>query len=81
MTGEVECRYYGRAFTAEEMALLRALIAGPERLTRHALSKEFCRRIGWIKPDGGLKDMMARVTMLAMHRDRLITLPPPRTAR
>ena len=78
MTGKVECRYYGRDFTAGEMALLRALIADPERLTRHALSKEFCRRIGWFKPDGGLKDMMARVTMLAMHRDGLIELPPPR---
>ena len=78
MTGEAECRYYARAFTAEEMALLRALIAGPERLTRHALSKEFCRRIGWFKSDGGLKDMMARVTMLAMHNDGLIELPPPR---
>ena len=27
MTGRVECRYYGRDFTAGEMALLRALIA------------------------------------------------------
>ncbi len=62
MTGAVECRYYGRDFTAEEMALLRALIAGPPPLNRHALSKELCRRIGWFKPDGGLKDMMARVT-------------------
>ena len=78
MTDAVECRYYGRDFTAEEMALLRALIAGPARLTRHALSKEFCRRIGWFEPDGGLKDMMARVTMLAMHKDGLIELPPPR---
>ena len=41
------------------------------------LSKEFCRRIGWFKPDGGLKDMMARVAMLAMHRDGLIALPAP----
>ena len=41
------------------------------------LSKEFCRRIGWFKPDGGLKDMMARVAMLAMHRDCLIPLPAP----
>ena len=73
-----ECRYYGRDFTAEEMALLRELIAGPPALNRHALSKEFCRRIGWYKPDGGLKDMMARVTMLAMHKDGLITLPPPK---
>ena len=81
MTGAVECRYYGRDFSAEEMALLRALIAGPAQLTRRALSIEFCRRIGWLKPDGGLKDMMARVTMLAMHRDGLIELPPPRWQR
>ena len=78
MTGEVECRYYGRDFTTGEMALLRALIAASPPPNRYALSKEFCRRIGWVKPDGGLKDMMARVTMLAMHRDGLITLPPPR---
>ena len=77
MTGEIECRYYRRSFTTEEMALLRALIAGPAPLNRHMLSKEFCRRIGWFKPDGGLKDMMARVTMLAMHRDGLIVLPAP----
>ena len=29
MTGDIECRYHGRDFTAGEMALLRALIAGP----------------------------------------------------
>ena len=65
MTTPVECRYYGRDFTTAEMALLRTLIAGPPALNRHALSKEFCRRIGWYKADGGIKDMMARVVMLA----------------
>ncbi len=78
MTGQVECRYYGRAFTAGEMALLRALIAVDPQPTRAGLSREFCRLIGWFKPNGGLKDMMARVTMLAMHRDGLIVLPPPK---
>ena len=78
VTGVIECRYYGRDFTADEMALLRALIAADPQPTRAALSREFCRRIGWFKPDGGLKDMMAKVTMLAMHRDGVITLPPPR---
>ena len=78
---DIECRYYGRDFTTGEMALLRALIDGPPALNRFALSKEFCRRIGWNKPDGGLKDMMARVTMLAMHKDGRITLPPPRWGR
>ncbi len=81
MTGAVECRYYGRDFAAGEMALLRALVAGPAQLSRRALSLEFCWRIGWLKPGGGLKDMMARVTMLAMHRDGLIELPPPRWQR
>ena len=78
MSDRIECRYHGRDFTEGEMALLRKLIAGPPALNRHALSKEFCRRIGWLKPDGGLKDMMARVTMLAMHGDALIVLPPPK---
>ena len=49
MTGEIECRYYGRGFTAEEMALLRALIAANSQPTHTALSREFCRRIGWFK--------------------------------
>ena len=80
MTGRVECRYYGRDFTAGEIALLRALIAVDPQPTRAGLSRKFCRRIGWFKPDGGLKDMMARVTMLAMHRDGLIVLPPPKGA-
>ena len=78
MTGAVESRYHGRDFTPGEMALLRALIAAEPPPTRHAPSREFCRRVGWLKPDGGLKDMMARVTMLAMHKDGLIALPPPK---
>ena len=81
MTGSVECRYHGRDFSADEMALLRALIASPPALNRHALSKEFCRRIDWYKADGGLKDMMARVVMLAMHKDGRIELPPPKWPR
>ena len=81
MTGEIECRYYGRDFTVGEMALLRTLIATEPQPHRAGLSREFCRRIGWLKPDGGLKDMMARVVMLAMHRDGLIKLPPPRGPR
>ena len=40
-----------------------------------------CRHIGWLKPDGVLKDMMAHVTMLAMHNDGVIALPPPRGRR
>lgn len=75
---DVECRYHGRNFTRQEMAVLRALIADPAGLNRYRLAKEFCRRIGWFRRNGELKDMMARVTMLKMHRDGIIVLPPPR---
>lgn len=78
MSDAVKRRHCGRDFTANWVALLRALIAGSPPLNRHALSKEFCRHLGWFKPDGGLKDMMARVTMLAKHNDGLIFLPVPR---
>ena len=78
----MECRYYGRDFTVEEMALLRALIAGLPALNRFALSKEFCRRIGWYKPDGGLKDMMARVCSPPPNGNwRGLTTPHPRPGR
>ena len=54
---------------------LRAQIRSASLVTR-APSKAFCRPIAWVKPDGGLKDVMARVTMLAMHRPAPIVFGP-----
>jgi len=76
----IGCRYHGRGFTAAEMSVPRTPIASPGRLNRHALSREFRRRIGWYRPDGGLRDMMARATMPAVHRDGVIGSPPPTQA-
>ena len=59
-----ECRYYGRDFSAEEMALLSLIAGRPEPLRPVESVLPAYRRY---KPDGGLKDMMARV-MLAMRR-------------
>ena len=71
----VACRYYGREYTVGQMRLIGELIA-TER-NRSAIARVFCERTDWRKPDGGLKSMMAKVAMLAMHRDGVITLPPP----
>lgn len=71
----------GRDFAAEEIALIRALIAADPTRSRAALSRLTCQALAWCKPDGGLKDMSARVAMLRMHADGLITLPPPRNPR
>ena len=71
-------RYCGRDFTPAELGMLRELAASPRLCpTRTALSRVACERLGWRKPDGGLKDMSARVALLRMQRDGLLTLPPP----
>jgi len=77
----VSYRYCGRDFHPSEIVEIRRLIAeGPDR-TRAELSRLTCRVLAWYKPDGGLKDMSARVAMLQMQEDGLIELPPPRRKR
>ena len=74
-------RYCGRHFHADEIALIRQLIAEDPSRTRAELSRLTCQALVWHKADGGLKDMSARVAMLRMHDDGLIALPPPRRKR
>ena len=60
------------------MERIRALLAQRRpRLSRTALSRAVCEALDWRKPDGGLKDMSARVALLRMERDGLLALPPP----
>jgi hypothetical protein len=70
-------RYCGRVFTCEELEHMRRLIVAEPRPNRAALSRLVCRDLAWLKPDGRPKDMACRVAMLRMHRDGIITLPPP----
>jgi hypothetical protein len=74
----VSHRYCGRDFSDPDIAEIRRLIAEDPHRTRAELSRLTCRVLHWYKADGGLKDMSARVAMLRMHADGLITLPPPR---
>ena len=68
-------RYCGREFSARDLVLINRLIENG--LNRQKLSQRFCKEVGWLKPDGGLKDMSCRVAFLQMHRDGHITLPAP----
>ena len=71
-------RYGGRDFPAAELDLIRALIVQRDPpLFRTALSRAVCAALDCRKPDGGLKEMSARVALLRMQRDGLLTLPPP----
>ena len=69
----------GATSALRDIELIRGLIA--EGLNRSHLSRVFCEKTGWRKPDGGLKEMSCRVALLKMERDGHIILPPPQRAR
>lgn len=69
-------RYCGRAFTSDEIDLIRTLAAALP--TRRAIADAVADALDWRRPDGRRKDMSARVALLRMHADELIVLPPPR---
>ena len=77
----MSARYCGRDFTEDELTRICQLIAEDPGRNRAELSRLSCRALAWYKADGGLKEMSARVAMLGMHNDGLITLPPPRCKR
>jgi hypothetical protein len=68
-------RYVGRQFTVEDLDLIRDIIA--QGVNRTHLSRIFCEKVDWRKPDGALKEMSCRVALLRMHRDGRILLPSP----
>ncbi len=71
-------RYCGRDFSDEDIANIQHLVDEDPARTRADISRLACQAMGWFKPDGGLKEMSARVAMLRMQADGLITLPLPR---
>lgn len=71
-------RYSGRDFTKKELAWIRKLISDRPEVSRKEISVLFCQKVGWLKIDGGLKDMSCRVAMLKMERDGHFILPPPK---
>ena len=77
MSGEVH-RYVGRDFSCEEIAYISALCNDPATPTREAIARAACEALCWHAPNGTAKTMSAKVAFLAMHKDGLITLPPPR---
>lgn len=76
--GDGTLRYCGREFSPDDMDWIRRLISDNPQLNRAELSRRVCAQLGWLKPDGALKEMSCRVAMLRMDRDSLLVLPPPR---
>jgi hypothetical protein len=68
----------GRYFSQAEFDWIADTVKSRPDLSRYALSRLFCRHVGWHKADGGLKEMSCRVAMLRLAQSGLICLPAPR---
>jgi hypothetical protein len=68
----------GRYFSQSEFDWITDTVKSRPDLSRYALSRLFCRHVGWHKADGGLKEMSCRVAMLRLAQNGLICLPAPR---
>jgi hypothetical protein len=69
----------GRHFNDSELDWIRNQVDTRPGLTRIELSRLFCHKTDWRKPDGGLKEMSCRVALLRLERSGLIRLPAPTT--
>lgn len=70
-------RYVGRDLSDTDIEMVRSICTDPAFPTRAAIARECCRALGWVGPDGRLKDMSAKVALARMDADGLICLPAP----
>jgi hypothetical protein len=65
----------GQRITADEIGLIRDLMAEHRDWGRTRLSEELCRLWNWCNGQGRIKDMAARTLLLKLERRGFITLP------
>jgi hypothetical protein len=70
-------KQYGRRdFSVELVHRIAGIIERHPGLKRTPLSRRICEELDWRGADGRLCEMACRVTMLRLHADGLIKLPP-----
>ena len=67
--------FRGRAVTAADVGVIRALIAAHPGESRRQLSRRLCEAWDWRQANGAPRDMVARGLMLALARAGHIELP------
>lgn len=68
----------GRPLFADDISLIRHLMAQHPDWHRSRLSIELCRMWNWRTDNGRLKDMACRSMLRKLEQRQLIVLPPPR---
>jgi hypothetical protein len=75
MSGITVC---GRHFDDGDIALVRRIIEDDPKACRRKIATRTCEALGWIRPNGRLKEMSCRVALLRLEAKGYIALPSPR---
>ena len=67
--------FSGRAFTADQMALMREVVETCRGLTRHELAHTLSELLGWTRPGGALKARECREFLERLEAAGILTLP------
>lgn len=74
-------RHAGRTFSAEEVALIRRVVAAESGASRWRLAVRVCEDLAWRRSSGATKSRECRDLLERLERDAVITLPPLRHGR
>jgi len=70
----------GRSITSQDIKLVKKLISENSSWGRTRLSKELASLWNWRADSGRLKDMACRSLLLKLEKEKLISLPAPKTS-
>ena len=68
-------RFSGRIFTAQDVSLIREVVATCRGLSRKELANTISELLGWTRPTGGLKELECLVVLERLESAGLLTLP------
>ena len=75
MTAENKFIIQGRTLNPDDIIFIKDLMAQNPSWHRTRLSQELCRRWGWYKENGQMKDMSCRCLLLKLEKLGYINLP------
>ncbi len=79
-TDPLPTRLLGKPFGLSELAVIEEQIREANPNNRNEIARRVCKSLGWYGPGGKAQEMSARVALLRLHRNGLITLPPPQNS-
>jgi hypothetical protein len=68
----------GRVFSEKDFELLKTITADMFNTCREKIAEEICKRLNWVKIDGGYKVMSCKNVLLRLAKDGVIVLPEPK---